>query len=658
MLSKISIRWKMTLAALAPLAVVLLLVSFGASYLINAWVVGEAQKTVRHDLNAAREVLRHEISQVQDKVRFFARNGLSEAVAGGELEAAARQIQLLRSREGLDFLSLTDSRGRALIRGGRPVAPSQPRAVPAFVDRVLLGEEFSGVALLDDRQLRREGEGLDGRARIDIRNAEGSEVGTVERRGMVIAGATPLRGEDGILLGCLYGGVLLNGNLPLVDRMKGIVFGAEAFQGREIGSATIFLDQTRVATTIRLDDGRRALGTRVSREVAEAVLQRRETWLDRAKVVEDWYLTAYEPLLDHRGKAIGALYVGLLEQPYRDLKSNATLILLGLLLLGGGLGFLLARWLSTRISRPILDLQNMAGRMAAGERGEPLPVESLDEVGQLTEAFNRMAGALQKREEEFQSLNWSLELKVAERTDQLEEKSLQLIRAQEELLRSEKLAAIGSLAAGVAHEINNPTAIIRGNVEILLMELASSGREEAEEIKKQTERISLITQNMLTFARQEAISPQPMELAPLLKEVMEQVGHQIPLTGVEVLLDIDPALPAIAGDAQRLRQVFTNLAVNGLQAMAGEGRLRISARPLGDQVEIAFADSGPGIAAEVRQKIFNPFFTTKSSGTGLGLSISYGIVKAHNGSIEVESEKGEGTIMRVRLPLRQISHAL
>jgi signal transduction histidine kinase len=328
-------------------------------------------------------------------------------------------------------------------------------------------------------------------------------------------------------------------------------------------------------------------------------------------------------------------------------------MLLALLGLGCLLGYLLARLISRRLSRPLLELDVMAERVASGERGVALENGSRDEIGHLTRTFNRMAAALGEREDELNRLNRQLESKVAERTELLEQQSLKLIRAQEELRQSEKLAAIGSLAAGVAHEINNPAAIIRGNVELLQMTLdpEDSRREEVDEILKNTERIALITQDLLTFAREQAIHSEQVQINDLLREILGQIGHQAPLGAVEVECRFDPDLLPLAADGQGLRQVFTNLLLNALQALAGAGRLTLTTRRCGDRVEILVQDSGPGIPPEIREKIFNPFFTTRRAGTGLGLSISYGIVQALNGRIEVESRVGEGTTFLVRLPL-------
>jgi len=648
-----SIRGKLTLSALVPLVITLFLVTLAAFSLINAWIVGEAQKRVRNDLNAAREVFGNQGVQVRDVVHFTAHSSvLLEALQGEDGERLRGELEEIARREGLDILTLAGTDGTVLVRGANPQDRGGDRPTLPGVAAALRGEDFTGVALLDDEQLRREGEGLAERAAIELRPPGGGHRPAVERRGMFLVAAAPVHDRRGTLVGCIYGGVLLNGNLALVDRIRDLVYGDETFEGTEVGSATIFLEDVRVATTVRLRDGGRALGTLLSPEVAAAVLERRETWLDRARVVDRWYLTAYEPLIDGNGRAIGALYVGLLEKPFNVLKARASLILLGLLLLGSGVGFLLARTLARRLSRPILELAASAEQVAAGRWDVPLPAAGGDEIGHLSAAFDRMTSALQVRDRELQSLNQELERKVEERTALLEEKSLQLIHVQEELARAERLAAIGSLAAGVAHEINNPAAIIRGNVEILLMDLPAQaeGREEAEEILRQTERISLITQNMLAFARKQSLHRGTVRLNDLLEEILAQAGHLAPLGAVQIERRLDPQLPPIEGDGERLRQVFTNIIVNALQAMAGSGALTVASRADGTQVEVAVGDTGPGVPRELREKIFDPFFTTRGSGTGLGLSVSYGIVQAHNGSIAVESEAGHGSTFRVRLP--------
>jgi len=642
----LSIRGKMVLAALLPLLTILLLVSIAAFYLINAWIVGDAQQQIRHDLSAAREVLHLEENHIKDVVRFTAHSGnLSAAAAAGNMRSIVDELASIRLREGLDLLTMTDLKGNII----GPDGPAHTGAPLSFFWNVIKGEEFSGPVLFKPHELQRERFSLADRALISQTDPPGTE----ERRGMFLIGAVPFVNDEQQVIGTLYGGTLLNGNLPLVDRIKQVVYGQKLYEGTEIGSATIFLEELRVATTIRLKNGERAIGTMISEEVSKAVLQNKQTWLARAKVVDEWYLTAYEPIFGPGGEAIGALYVGQLEEPFSALKRKITLLLLGLLLFGSSLGLLLSIVIARRLSRPLLELSASAERVAMGETDITLPISSSDEIGYLTETFNWMTSALRERDQSLLGMNRQLEGKVEQRTHELEEKSLQLIKAQEELLRNEKLAAIGSLAAGVAHEINNPTAIIRGNVELLQMELGKGtpGREETDEIMKQTERISLITRNLLSFAHEQMVHPEQVQLNTLLEEILSQLRHQVTMTEILEEKNLCITLPNVEGDRERLRQVFTNILLNAVQSMAGKGTLSLSSIFDDHEVRVTIEDTGPGISADIMEKIFNPFFTTKGNGTGLGLSVSYGIVQAHGGSIDVCSASGEGAVFRIHLPL-------
>ncbi len=644
-----SIRGKLTLAIVTPLVLILVLVALAATFLINASIVDQTQKQIRNDLNAARTVLEREQQRLYEVVRFTARSlPLVGALQTADRESLAKLLAETRRLEQLDMLNISDLQGKMLLQTG----DEQLTRAADFVLKALADGPFQGTVLMSEAELERESPELALRAAIYGPAAEDEPL---ERRGMFLVAAIPLLDRSGLPVGCLYGGVMLNNNLGLVDRINELVYGRDEYAGVAVGSATIFLESLRVATTVRLKNGQRALGTLVSPQVAEAVLQHGETWLDRAIVVNEWYLTAYEPIFSGKGDAIGALYVGMLEKPLVAVKKRAFLLLSGLLVLGCLLGGLLAGWFARRLSEPVLALAGSAKKIAGGERDVSLPAAGRDEIGHLTTAFADMTNALRISDLELQELNRQLEKKVERRTSQLEEKSLELIQTQEQLLHQEKLAAIGSLASGVAHEINNPAAIIRGNVEILQMGLADDAdeHEELAEIMKQVDRISLITRNLLSSSREQNLNTEPVQIPALLGEILDQLSHHAPMVGIKVKKTFAAELPAVQGDRERLRQVFTNILLNAAQAMAGKGELRLSGSVEDRWVRILVADTGPGMNESTRVKIFNPFFTTKSNGTGLGLSVSYGIIRAHGGSIEVSSSEGEGTVFQIDLPIKR-----
>jgi len=224
--------------------------------------------------------------------------------------------------------------------------------------------------------------------------------------------------------------------------------------------------------------------------------------------------------------------------------------------------------------------------------------------------------------------------------------------------QAERLAALGSLSAGIAHEINNPIGIITSRIEVMLMEAAEQALppavvEDLQVLQRNAMRVARIAQSFLSFARQSPAERGPVELNCVIVETLELVERQMGKEGVRITTRLDPALPRLLGHANALEQVLLNLITNARDAMSGEGKIVIettlaAGRP--DQVLLRVSDTGPGIAPEALPRIFDPFYTTKPTGTGLGLSVSYGIVRDHNGTVDVESTPGRGTTFVLTFP--------
>lgn len=654
------IRLKLTFATLTPLFAATVLCGVIGISIINSRVVTQAQEKVRTDLNSARAVYQSEIDHIRDVVKLTATNPFtSMIISRGDRTTLNNLLSPRMTSEGLDFLTAVDRTGRVVFRAGNHGAFGDSKTDDRIVSRALRGELVSGTELIPPEELAKEGKELAARASIQIlptlharRRDE-----TVERTGMAMVAAVPVRDQAGRIAGVLYGGVLLNGNNELVDRIKKIVFEAVSYRGQDVGTATLFQGDLRIATNVLLTPERRAIGTRLSEEVYRKVIVNREKWVGRAFVVNDWYYSAYEPILNLRGVPVGSLYVGIMERPFQEMKREISLIFGVVLLCGSLIGLAISSFIATRLARPIKELENAARRFTAGERNLEITIKSRDEIGDLAGEFAQMTRSLAQREEDIRKLNRELEQKVLDRTAQLEEKNLLLVKTQEDLVRAAKLADIGMLAAGVAHEINNPMAIIRGNAELLQMALPEDdpNREEVDTIAQQVGRVERIIGSLLKFARQQQRRLGTVSLHPLLDDILKQMGHQVPLTGIEIRKEYAADLPTLDGDPDHLRQVFTNLVLNAIQAMPGGGVLTVATArdEEAGTCTISVGDTGSGIAPEDLKRIFSPFFTTKSEGTGLGLSVSYGIVRDHGGNIQVESKAGEGTAFRVVLPLRQ-----
>ncbi len=352
-----------------------------------------------------------------------------------------------------------------------------------------------------------------------------------------------------------------------------------------------------------------------------------------------------------------ALYLGIPELSFFELRSRIHIIFSAILLFVTLIGVSLSAWLGSSLARPIKAVEEGARLLALGEHIPDIVVGGHDEISVMAEEFNIMKHRLIEREDEILLLNRTLEEKVADRTAQLDEKNQWLLVAHQELARAERLVGIGILASGVAHEINNPLAIIRGNAELLEMSerLNDSDQSEVETIIRQVGRVERIVSNLLTFAGTKNKVIRPFHIEVLLDDILDQIGHQIPLERYRIERKYRNAGGNMEGDEHQLRQVFTNLVVNSLQAMEGGGVLTVSTVVDGEtgNCSVTIGDSGTGISADDQEKLFTPFFTTKPRGTGLGLAVSYGIVQDHGGDIRVESTPGEGASFVVMLPLRQ-----
>jgi signal transduction histidine kinase len=482
----------------------------------------------------------------------------------------------------------------------------------------------------------------------------------VDTNGLVIQSAAPVHDGDGRLIGVLAGGVLLNKNLDFIDRLNAIVYPEGALPFGSAGTATLFLGDLRVATNVRLFGDTRAIGTRVSQAVYDTVLGKGDTWLDRAFVVNDWYVSAYEPLLDGRGERIGMLYVGFLEGPFAAARKQAFAAVAALfavaMLVAGVFAVLWAR----RVFKPI---ERMHATMHAIEQGQNDArvgtVESQDELGIVAAHFDRMLDKLQAQARSLKRWGEALDAKVAERTAELEQAVADLKAAQSQLVMNEKLAAIGQLTAGVAHEINNPIAVIQGNLDVLRDVLGAAAEPvEAETrlIQEQVHRIRLIVAKLLQFARPQDYVGYLEPVAPqaLIQDSLVLVRHLLKTGNIAIEQHLE-STRQITCNKNELQQVVINLLVNAIQAMPDGGVLRIGVEdwdeadmPVG--IRIVVSDTGPGISQADLDKLFEPFFTAKKpGGTGLGLWVSKNLVERYGGRLTAASSVGQGAQFAVWL---------
>ena len=316
------------------------------------------------------------------------------------------------------------------------------------------------------------------------------------------------------------------------------------------------------------------------------------------------------------------------------------------------------------VAKPIQQLIEGTKTVSAMELDRPIEItRRSQELDELVDSFNAMRERLKSAVAELNEMQQTLENKVEERTEQLQ-------AAQRKLVQSDRLATLGQLAASVAHEINNPVSGVL-NLSMLLERLMANGQyppgREAEFrkylglISAETARVGRIVSDLLAFSRGSKPRRAPADLNKLVRTTLNLTEHKLKLVNAETDLQLQDNLPPVECDSSQIQQVILNLVLNGAQAMQsrGGGKLMIRTRllPDGENVELCVHDTGEGIAPENLPKIFDPFFTTKAEGkgVGLGLAVLYGIVKAHEGEVEVKSKRNEGTTFTVSLPLKPSS---
>jgi len=309
---------------------------------------------------------------------------------------------------------------------------------------------------------------------------------------------------------------------------------------------------------------------------------------------------------------------------------------------------------------PLRDLEKGAKHLATGDLGQSIPVRSADEFGQVATAFNTMTVALRDSRRELTDWAHKLEEKVEERTRKLR-------AAEAGAVEREKLASVGLLAAGIAHELNNPLTGILTFSHMIRKKLRE-GSQDAEDLDlviRETKRCATIIRRLLDFARQRPPEKKFADLNRVIADTVRLVERPANLHDIEISLDLDPGLPRVWIDEDLVKQVVMNVLVNAQHAIADKGSITVRSRrvpqprspepgaPAVPMVEVAVSDTGCGISEQDLKRIFDPFFTSKGvgKGTGLGLSVSHGIVKAHGGSIEVQSTPGEGSTFRIFLPM-------
>jgi len=617
---------------------VLLVLMFGVlcavlgGYLIGHTVLREAQRRVSLDLRSAWSVLDSELKELRVLVAATAaRRQMRDAASNGEAPLHRADFEVIRRLGDLDFIGLTDNEGTVLLRGAPPYETGDDLSGDPIIYRALHDEPTSHIAILGQERLVREGRALQEQAFIAFEPTPKAKprAKAQETSGMVMEAAAPVRDPNGNVLGCVYGGVLLNRNYEMVDGIRSIVFQEETYEGQPLGTVTIFQWDVRIATNVMKEKGQRAIATRVSQEVYDQVLENDKSWYDRAFVVRDWYISAYDPIHDVDGDVIGILYVGVLEEKYEDIKAGLWRIYAVFAGCAAVLTIVVGFWFSRHLTGSLSRLAHAADRIAAGELDHQVPEPRTDdEIRDLTRDFNAMADRLREREQSLRSANAELERLNTNYLDMLGFVSHELKNTLGVIY-----TAARSLDSGLVGKLTDPQARMAGS------------------IRRSIDKAVSMTRNYLDLSRIEkgefAVEKEEVRL---IRDVVNPLLDQFTATLAEHDMTLENELPdrlTVAADPNALQIVFKNLIGNALKYGRKGGTIRLGFREEPECWRFNVWNEGDAPSPERLEELFRKFARVEKTseagrkGTGLGLFITRQIIEAHGGRAYAESQEGQ-----------------
>jgi signal transduction histidine kinase len=584
---------------IALIALLILLISVT---IIRREFIDRAQTQVVNDLKVARMLYQEELEIMQSAFSLLDDPG---------------QAERIRERLKLDYV-------RVARPGETPAGEIAARALAS-------GEAVRGSRLIETAELLSWDTAMLVRIEIPIAETPKSRPRTREvvDRALAIECAQPLRDDRGRVTAVVYGGRILNRNNALVDRIRDFVFDDRVVKGRPFGTVTIFKDEVRIATNVLDQNGERAIGTMVSAEVYDRVIGEGRTWIDRAFVVTDWYLSAYEPIRDIEGRVIGILYVGILEKPFIEMAHRILLLFAAVILAASALASVQAVFLASAISRPLTKLLSATGSLAVGDLDYRANIRTpIREINAMAHSFDQMAAVLSERESSLATANENLST-----------------------LNKRYLDLIGF----VAHELKGILSSTILNTYSLrdgfLGMINFKQRKALDSIARNLDYLAATVKNFLNLSR---IEKGEMQLnrsrirlkADIVDVAIEAFAKQAFDRGLSIENRIDPEL-TLEADADMLLIVVNNLVSNAIKYGTSGGRVVVSAEKREKTIEVTVYNDGRPIATEDVAKLFKRFSRLprthedrKNKGTGLGLFITREIVVAHGGEIRVEPREG------------------
>jgi two-component system, NtrC family, sensor kinase len=543
---------------------------------------------------------------------------------GKELSLLTRldDIEGIRVKTGLDYLYLVEKKDFTNLES-------------EIALKAVEGEEISGTRIISSEELSAMGKGLAKKSRIEILDTPKARTSGLDALGeaMALEYARPVPGEQGEVAKILYGGKIINGTNDIVETIRDLIFGEEEYHGKPVGTVTIFQGGVRISTNAVKADGKRAIGTIVSSEVYDHVLLEGKSWTDRAFVVTDWYITAYEPIRDIRGNIIGMLYVGILEQPFFDMTKKVSALFFAIIAAAVVMAIVISFFLAGSIARPVKQLVEGTSKIASGDLGYRVEVNTfIEDLRWLAVSFNEMAESLDARN-----------------------RDLVVSNANREALNKRYL----DLISFVSHELKGilaSTILNAYSVRDGFLGMVNFKQQKAlDSITRNLDHLDATVKNFLNLSRIEKGDMDVNKKPVLMREeifnvTVDTFQKQIAEKEMEITINI-PKEMSLVVDRDLIQIVANNLVSNAVKYGIKGGRIEISAIDNGDKVTISVYNDGRVLGEEERKLLFKRFSrldspeTRKAKGTGLGLFISKEIVEKHGGTMFVEPGKTGNSFM-------------
>ncbi|HEX9812721.1 MAG TPA: ATP-binding protein [Burkholderiales bacterium] len=648
-----ALRFRLLALVLLPLAAAMAASLGYTLYWFHGYTQDSLNVALRDHMAATRQGLRQfQIDRQTELLQLAESTQLRTLIRNHDGAAIQRTLQRLRDAKGYAFLHLTGVAGEWLYESTDKQRTSKPSPLTDRAGRGYAGAAFE---VFREEDLLRESRALVDRARISLRASDGAE-----DRGLVLRLVQPIVDDLGRVVMTLDGGVLMNRNHVELFSISERVFATASLPARADPLVILLLDNVRIAASGT--NWNSLLGTRLAEREPRAGAKG-DISIGREQVLGDTYVCAYGTLYDIEGQPIGLLQLGVRETAFRADYYRYAGLLLGLFMLAT----VVAAWIAVRgmrtVFKPVEKMAAVVRATQAGENRRIGPIGRHDEIGELARQFDAMLDLLAARNREIQRAAAALEMKVTERTQELADKNAQLQqtivlleRTQEQLLLADKLSALGKMAAGIAHEINNPAAVILGNLDVLAVELGPAAKPVATELEliaQQVGRIQHIVASLLQFARaRPGVGPiADITVNRLVEDVLPLVAHVLKDKTIALHTEFSTD-GVVAVNAYDLEQVLINLIANAANACEAGGVIRVTTSDDGGNGSIiSVCDTGRGIPHDDIKRIFDPFFSSDPRrGAGLGLSVSYGLVQRYGGRITVESTVGIGSVFHVWLP--------